>query len=155
MRSFDLSPLFRSSVGFDRLDKMFDAAFRDAARDASYPPYNIVKLGQDRYRITMAVAGFAESDIDITAQENLLTVRGQTKEPPKEVEFLYRGIAQRAFEHRFQLADHVKVTGAKLVNGLLDIDLEREVPEAKKPRKIEIGGMASASKPKTIEGQAA
>ena len=153
MRSFDLSPLFRSSVGFDRLDKLFDAAFREAARDASYPPYNIVKRGPDSYRITMAVAGFAEADIDITVHENLLTVKGQLKEPAKAVEYLYRGIGQRAFEHRFQLADHVKVTGAKLVNGLLDIDLEREVPEAKKPRKIEIGGTTAGGK--TIEGQAA
>jgi molecular chaperone IbpA len=155
MRSFDLSPLFRSSVGFDRLDKMFDAAFREAARDSSYPPYNIVKLSQDQYRITMAVAGFGEGDIEIVAQENLLTVKGQIKEAPKELEYLYRGIAQRAFEHRFQLADHVKVTGARLVNGLLDVDLEREVPEAKKPRKIEIGGAAGTGKAKTIEGQAA
>ncbi len=153
MRSFDLSPLFRSSVGFDRLDKLFDAAYREAARDASYPPYNIIKRGQDSYRITMAVAGFSESDIDITVHENLLTVKGQLKEPAKDVEYLYRGIGQRAFEHRFQLADHVKVTGAKLVNGLLDIDLEREVPEAKKPRKIEIHSAAPAGK--TIEGQAA
>jgi molecular chaperone IbpA len=153
MRSFDLSPLFRSSVGFDRLDKLFDAAYREAARDASYPPYNIVKRGQDRYRITMAVAGFSEADIDITVHESLMTVKGALKEPPKDVEYLYRGIGQRAFEHRFQLADHVKVTGAKLVNGLLDIDLEREVPEAKKPRKIDIGGTAATGK--TIEGQAA
>jgi molecular chaperone IbpA len=151
MRSFDLSPLFRSSVGFDRLDKLFDAAFREASRDVSYPPYNIAKIGADAYRITMAVAGFSEKDLDITAHENVLSVKGQLKEPPKEVEYLHRGIGQRAFEHRFQLADHVRVTGARLVNGLLDIDLERLVPEEKKPRKIEIGGTAGP----VLEGKAA
>ena len=139
MRTFDLSPLFRSSVGFDRLDKVFDAAFREATRDVSYPPYNIVRTGPDSYRIEMAVAGFGEGDLDVTSQENLLTIRGQTKaSEEKGVEYLYRGIAQRAFEHKFRLADHVKVEAAKLVNGLLVIELAREVPEAMKPRKIAI-----------------
>jgi len=157
MRSFDLTPLFRSSVGFDRLDKLFDAAFRDAARDVSYPPYNIAKTGQDAYRITMAVAGFTEKDIDITVHDNVLSVKGQLKEVPKEIEYLHRGIGQRAFEHRFQLADHVRVSGAKLANGLLDIELERVVPEEKKPRKIEIGagiGNGAVSAP-VLEGKAA
>ena len=145
MRSLDLSPLFRSTVGFDHLDKLFEAAFREAGRDASYPPYNIAKLGPDRYRVSMAVAGFSERDLDITAQENMLTIKGQIGEPETGVEYLHRGIAQRAFEHRFQLADHVKVVGAKLRNGLLDVELVREVPEAMKPRKIEIGdGTAQA-----------
>ena len=153
MRSFDLSPLFRSSVGFDRLDKLFDAAFRDAARDVSYPPYNIAKTGQDTYRITMAVAGFTENDIDITVHDNVLSVKGQLKEAPKEIEYLHRGIGQRAFEHRFQLADHVRVSGAKLANGLLDIELARLVPEEKKPRKIEIGANAGAGP--VLEGKAA
>lgn len=148
MRSFDLSPLFRSSVGFDRLDKLFDAAFREASRDVSYPPYNIVKTGQDQYRITMAVAGFGDSDLDIVVQENVLSVKGQLKEPEREVEYLHRGIAQRAFEHRFQLADHVRVVNASLEKGLLSVELERTVPEAAKPRKIAIGGTES---PKTIE----
>ncbi len=148
MRSFDLSPLFRSSVGFDRLDKLFDAAFREASRDVSYPPYNIVKTGQDQYRITMAVAGFGEADLEIVVQENVLNVKGQLKEPEREVEYLHRGIAQRAFEHRFQLADHVRVVDASLDKGLLSVELERAVPEAAKPRKIEIGGSAA---PKTIE----
>ena len=139
MRNLDLTPLFRSTVGFDHLDKLFEAAFRDAGRDVSYPPYNIVKVGQDRYRITMAVAGFGEGDLDITAHENVLTVKGQIREAEKGVEYLHRGVAQRPFEHRFQLADHVKVLSAKLNNGLLDVELVREVPEAMKPRKIEIG----------------
>lgn len=153
MRNLDLSPLFRSTVGFDRLDKLFDVAFREAARDLSYPPYNIVKQGDNQYRISMAVAGFGEGDLDITAHENMLTVRGQIGAPEKEVEYLHRGIAQRAFEHRFQLADHVKVVGARLVNGLLDIELERQVPEEMKPRKVEIGAGA-ATRPRVIENKA-
>ncbi len=154
MRSFDLSPLFRSSVGFDRLDKLFDSAFREAARDVSYPPYNIAKTGADSYRITMAVAGFGEADLDIVVHDNMLSVKGQQKDAAaKEVEYLHRGIAQRAFEHRFQLADHVRVVGARLTNGLLDIDLERLVPDEKKPRKIEIGAASGA--PRTLEGKAA
>jgi molecular chaperone IbpA len=148
MRSLDLSPLFRSTVGFDRLDKLFDAAFREASRDLSYPPCNIAKTGENQYRISMAVAGFGERDLDITAHENVLTVRGQIQEQEKDVEYLHRGIAQRAFEHRFQLADHVKVVGAKLSNGLLEIQLERQVPEAMKPRKIEIG--AAAPRPRVV-----
>lgn len=149
MRSLDLSPLFRSSIGFDQLDKLFDSAFREAARENSYPPYNIVKIGQDRYQITMAVAGFGEEDVDITAQDNVLIVKGSTRAVSKDIEYLHRGIAQRAFEHRFQLADHVKVRGADMDNGLLHIHLEREVPEAKKPRKIAIGGQQR--RPRTID----
>lgn len=150
MRNLDLSPLFRSTVGFERLDKLFDAAFRDAARDVSYPPYNIVKTGKEQYRITMAVAGFAEKDLDITVHENVLTVKGQIKQPEQNVEYLHRGIAQRGFEHRFQLADHVRVETASLTNGLLDIHLAREVPEALKPRKISI---AAQGRPAAIEGR--
>ena len=151
MRNLDLSPLFRSTVGFDRLDKLFDAAFREAARDLSYPPYNIVKTGENAYRIAMAVAGFGEKDLELVTHENMLTVKGQIQEPEKDVEYLHRGIAQRAFEHRFQLADHVKVVGAKLNNGLLEVELAREVPEAMKPRKIEIGS-GQANRPRVIEG---
>ena len=150
MRAFDLSPLFRSTVGFDHLDKLFEAAFREAGRDTSYPPYNIAKLGQDRYRVSMAVAGFSERDLEIVAHEGVLTVKGQIQEPEKGVEYLHRGIAQRSFEHRFQLADHVKVVGAQLRNGLLDVELQREVPEAMKPRKIEITGQAQ---PRVLEGK--
>ncbi len=142
MRNFDLTPLMRSTIGFDQLDKLFDAAFREATRDTSYPPYNIVKLDQDKYRITMAVAGFAEEDLDITVQDNVLIVKGQIKNRDEGVEYLHRGIAQRAFEHRFQLADHVRVVGATLENGLLNIDLERVVPEQSRPRKIAIKASA-------------
>jgi molecular chaperone IbpA len=153
MRSFDLSPLFRYSVGFDRLDDLFETAFRNT-QEASYPPYNIVKTGQDNYKITLAVAGFGEDDLDVVVKENVLTVRGKVNdaEKDKELTYLHRGIAGRAFEHRFQLADHVRVAGAQLANGLLDIELVREVPEAMKPQRIEIG--AGTAKPKVIEGKA-
>ena len=151
MRNLDLTPLFRSTVGFDHLDKLFEAAFRDASREVGYPPYNIAKTGENKYRISMAVAGFGEGDLDITAHENVLTVKGKVQEPEKGVEYLHRGIAQRAFEHKFQLADHVRVVGAKLTNGLLDVELAREIPEAMKPRKISIGeGFATG--PRVIEG---
>jgi molecular chaperone IbpA len=150
MRSFDLSPLFRYSVGFDRLDDLFETAFR-GAQETSYPPYNIVKTGQDAYRITLAVAGFGPDELDLVVKENLLTVRGKGNDAAdQQVAYLHRGIAQRAFEHRFQLADHVKVSGANLANGLLDIELMRELPESAKPQKIAIGE-AKAAKPKVIE----
>lgn len=139
MRNPDLSPLFRHSVGFDRLGEMFETASR-SAQDSSYPPYDIVKLDAERYRITLAVAGFAEDDLEIVTKENVLSVGGRTA-PNDEgrVQYLHRGIARRAFEHRFQLADHVRVTGATLDRGLLDIDLLREIPETMKPQRIEIG----------------
>jgi molecular chaperone IbpA len=139
MRTYNLNTLFPYSVGFDRFDKLFDMAARAAARDGSYPPYNIIKAGEDQYRITMAVAGFTEDDLEIVFQDNVLVVRGKAKEAQDEgVTYLHRGIATRAFEHSFQLADHVKVSGARLANGLLDIELVREVPEAMKPRRIAI-----------------
>jgi molecular chaperone IbpA len=153
MRSFDLSPLFRYSVGFDRLDDLFETAFRNT-QEASYPPYNIVRTGQDNYKITLAVAGFGENDLEVMVKENVLTVRGKVNDAEKEeVTYLHRGIAGRAFEHRFQLADHVRVTGANLANGLLDIELVREIPEAMRPQRIEIG--SGAAKPKVIEGRTA
>jgi molecular chaperone IbpA len=152
MRSFDLSPLFRYSVGFDRLDDLFETAFR-GTQETSYPPYNIVRTGQDNYRITLAVAGFGENELELVVKENLLTVRGKSETQPEEgVTYLHRGIAQRAFEHRFQLADHVKVSGASLVNGLLDIELVRELPESAKPQTISIG-QGKAGQPKVIENQ--
>ena len=154
MRAFDLSPLFRSSVGFDRFDKLFETAFGESAREVGYPPYNIVKLGKDDYRVTLAVAGFSQDDIDITVHDNQLIVRGQVKNPEKDVEYLYRGIGQRAFEHRFQLADHVQVVDARLVNGLLDVSLRREVPEELKPRKIAISNGSGATTPQVIEAEA-
>jgi molecular chaperone IbpA len=150
MRQVDLSPLFRYSVGFDRLDQLFDAAFRNSGQDSAYPPYNIVKTGDDAYKITLAVAGFGEDDLEIVVKESLLTVKGKGAEADDAV-YLHRGIGRRAFEHRFQLADHVKVTGAGLVNGLLDIQLVREVPEAMKPQEIKIG---TATKPRVIESKA-
>jgi molecular chaperone IbpA len=138
MTRYDLSPLFRSTVGFDRLARLVDTANRVDDATLSYPPYNIEKIGDEAYRVTMAVAGFAEDELDIIVHENSLTVSGKAKDDEKPGEFLHRGIARRAFERRFQLADHIKVTGAKLANGLLDIELVREVPEQLKPRKIDI-----------------
>lgn len=155
MRTLDLTPLFRSTVGFDRLNNMFDSMMSEA-REVNYPPYNIEKFGEGNYTITMALAGFSEDDIDITYQENQLVVIGNPKEnstlKDEDHEFLHRGIAKRAFEHKFQLADHIKVLNADMVNGLLVINLEREVPEALKPKKISIGN--GKLKGKVIEGKA-
>ena len=150
MRNFDLSPLLRASVGFDRFDKLFETAFSESAREQTYPPYNIVKTGKDTYQVTLAIAGFGPSDVDITVHENQLVVKGQIAKPEQGTEYLYRGIAQRAFEHRFQLADHVQVVNANLVNGLLDVQLRREVPEALQPKKIAIGDQ-KAVQAKVIE----
>jgi molecular chaperone IbpA len=144
MTRYDLTPLFRSTVGFDRLARLVDAATRADDAAVSYPPYNIEKTGEDSYLVTMAVAGFAADELDITLHENSLTVTGNGKEEEKPAEFLHRGIARRAFERRFQLADHIKVAGASLANGLLQVSLVREVPEQLKPRKIQIAG---SSKP--------
>jgi len=139
MTTFDFSPLYRTSVGFDRLASMMSSASRHDQGN-SYPPYNIRTTGEDHYQITMAVAGFAESDLDITAEHNHLIVSGKRAEEAEEKgEYLHRGIATRSFERRFNLADHVRVVAASLENGLLHIDLEREIPEAMKPRTIEIG----------------
>jgi molecular chaperone IbpA len=138
MDRFDFSPLFRSTIGFDRLTRLVDAATRVDNTALAYPPYNIEKTGEDAYRLTMAVAGFAPDELDITVQENTLLVTGKAKKD-EESRYLHRGIARRAFERRFSLADHIKVVGAGLANGMLHVDLVREVPEAVKPRKIEIG----------------
>jgi molecular chaperone IbpA len=145
MRTFDLAPLYRSTVGFDRLFSMLDNAAGLEAAAPGYPPYNIERTGEDAYRISVAVAGFAENELSLESKENTLTIRGdkQVKTDEKPGEVLYQGIAARAFERRFQLADHVQVTGASLVNGLLHVDLVREIPEAKKPRQIPINGQAS------------
>ena len=142
MNTFDLSPLYRTAIGFDRLADMLTNASRVDSNNG-YPPYNVESLGEDRYRITMAVAGFSEDELDITSEQNTLTVSGSKStddDKSEDGEFLYRGIATRSFERRFQLADHVKVEGAGLENGLLHIDMVRELPEQMKPRKIEIGG---------------
>lgn len=142
MRTFDLTPLYRSTVGFDRVFDLLDAAGK--AESGGYPPYNIERLDENDYRITLAVAGFGEDDLDIEVRENTLTIKGVRGDADEGRSFLYRGIAGRSFERQFQVAEHVKIAGASLVNGLLNIDLQREIPEAKKPRKIAInGGVAS------------
>lgn len=144
--SYDYAPLFRSSVGFDRVFNLLENAQR-ARSISDWPPYDIVKIGDDSYRISIAVAGFAQDDLDITFQSNLLTVTGKKQETASEG-YLHRGIAGRPFEHRFELADHVRVNGAHLNNGLLSINLVREIPEALKPRKIDIQAQpASCSRP--------
>jgi len=152
MTTFDFSPLFRSTVGFDRMQRLIETAARNEEANG-YPPYNIEKLEENAYRITMAVAGFSEDDLDIEVRDGVLFVTGRQPEPQEERSFLYRGIAGRAFRRSFQLADHVKVQGAALENGLLHIELAREVPEAMKPRKISING--HASEPAAIESHAA
>lgn len=153
MRTLDLTPLYRSSVGFDRLFSLLDSASKwDEA--GGYPPYNIERIAENEYRITLAVAGFGLDDIDIEVRENALTVSGARSDDDAEREFLHHGIAGRNFERRFQLAEHVQVTGASLTNGLLSIDLKREIPEAMKPRKIAISN-GSSDVPQTIEARAA
>jgi len=139
MTTFDLSPLFRTSVGFDRLARMLNTESRPD-QGSAFPPYNIKASGEDQYQITMAVAGFSEGDLTITSEQNRLIVSGNISDErdSEEDNYLYRGIATRSFERRFNLADHVKVTGARLDNGLLHIDLEREIPEEMKPRSIDI-----------------
>ncbi|HHQ4757858.1 TPA: Hsp20 family protein [Aeromonas hydrophila] len=137
MRSIDFSPLYRSAIGVDRLANLIESAASNG--NAGYPPYNIEQLGDSDYRISMAVAGFTQEELELSFQENLLTVKGN-KQSDTERNYLYQGIAERGFERRFQLADYVRVKGADLKNGLLHIDLVREVPEAMKPRKIEING---------------
>ena len=148
--SYDYAPLFRSSVGFDRVFNLLENAQR-ARSISDWPPYDIVKTGDDSYRISVAVAGFEQSDLDITFQSNLLTVTGKKQEAVDA--YLHRGIAGRPFEHRFELADHVRVNGADLKNGLLSIDLVREIPEALKPRKIliESSPALTSSRPAQIE----
>ncbi|TCT06257.1 Hsp20 family protein [Aquabacter spiritensis] len=153
MRSFDLTPLYRNTVGFDRLFSLLDTVGGvDAA--PTYPPYNIERTGENAYRITVAVAGFTPSELSIEAKENTLSLRGEKAEAEgaDKAQMLYRGIAARAFERRFQLADHVEVKGAKLENGLLHIDLVRNIPEAKKPRTIAI---STADAPRAVEAQVA
>ena len=140
MNTHDFAPLFRTAIGFDRMARLIDSA-ATAPEASSYPPYNIERTGENAYRVTLAVAGFSRADLAVESKENTLSVRG-SKEPAQVAEgreVLHQGIAARAFERRFQLADHVVVTGASLENGLLHVDLVREIPEAQKPRRIEIG----------------
>lgn len=152
MRQYDLSPLYRSTVGFDRLFSLLDQMSGVDATAQSYPPYNIERTGENNYRISVAVAGFADKDLTIETRENTLVIRG-AKAPAdadgQRAEVLYQGIAARAFERRFQLADHVLVTGAALEHGLLHVDLVREIPEAAKPRQIPIGTRG----PKVVEAK--
>jgi len=151
MRTFDLSPLYRSTVGFDRLFNLIDGG-TNFDTSSGYPPYNIERLDENAYEITMAIAGFGEDDIEIEVKENALAVTGKRTEDKAERTFLHQGIATRAFDRRFQLADHVEVKGAKLENGLLTVELERVIPEALKPRRIEIKATDGT---KTIENKAA
>ncbi len=149
MRTYDLTPLYRSTVGFDRFANILDNVLSSDTSQSGYPPYNIEKIDEDAYRITIAVAGFSDDELNIETREGQLVISGkkvETKED-KDVNYLHRGIATRAFEKRFQLADHVRATAATTENGLLHVDLVREVPEALKPRKIEISGR------KQIEGK--
>jgi molecular chaperone IbpA len=151
MRNYDLSPLYRSTIGFDRLFSMLDQVSGIDQAVPTYPPYNIERTGENAYRISVAVAGFSEAELAIEAKENTLLIKG-SKDPAQangeaKSEILYQGIAARAFERRFQLADHVQVTGASLANGLLHVELVREIPEAQKPRRVSI----NVAKPQTIE----
>jgi molecular chaperone IbpA len=154
MRSFDLTPFYRSTVGFDRLFSTLDSLVGGADNGQTYPPYNIEKTGENAYRVTLAVAGFGEDDLSIEAKENTLTIKGEKKTAEKTEggDVLYRGIASRAFERRFQLADYVEVKGASLENGLLHVDLVREIPEAAKPRTIKI---ANGNSQKQVEAKVA
>ena len=153
MRTFDLAPLYRSTVGFDRLFSMLDNVAGFDGGTPGYPPYNIERTGENAYRISVAVAGFSDPELRIEAKENTLTIRGekQVKTEDDKSQVLYQGIAARAFERVFQLAEHVEVKGASLENGLLHVDLVREVPEAKKPRQIAIGN----GKVKVLDAKAA
>ena len=154
--TYDFSPLFRTAIGFDRLARLADSA-AEAAIAPTYPPYNIERSGEDAYRLTMAVAGFAQSDLDIVVKDNTLLVTGRINTESPKTEVLYRGIAARAFERRFVLADHMVVEGAELKDGLLHIALKRVVPEQLKPRRVQIGGGAPAlaNDSQVIEAKAA
>jgi molecular chaperone IbpA len=155
MDRFDFSPLFRSTIGFDRLTRLVDAATRVDSASLAYPPYNIEKTGEDAYRLTMAVAGFSPGELDITVQENTLLVTGKAQKEDDNGGYLHRGIARRAFERRFSLADHMKVVGASLDNGMLSVDVVHEVPETAKPRTIKIGTTVETVQPQVMEQKAA
>ena len=146
MRTFDFAPLHRATIGFDQIADMMDRVLTNDVAQPSYPPYNIEKTDADTYRISVAVAGFSEADLSVEVKENSLVVSGKKASDEKERSYLHRGIATRAFERRFALADHVRVTGASHENGMLNIDLKREVPEALKPRRIEISSANAIEK---------
>ena len=151
MKSVNFAPLFRSSVGFDNMMDLFDSVARSDAANPSYPPYDIAKLGDDSYRITLAVAGFTPEDIEIEATQHALTISGQKERATSDGEYLHRGIAARGFKRSFRLAEHVRVDSARLEHGLLHVELVREVPEAMKPRRIAI----SSESPQTVIDAAA
>ena len=146
MRTFDFAPLYRATVGFDQIADLMDRVLTNEGSQPSYPPYNIEKLDHDAYRISIAVAGFSASDLTVEVRENALIVSARKAEDEQERTYLHRGIATRAFERRFHLADHVQITGATHVDGMLNIDLVREVPEALKPRQIEISSAKQIEK---------
>jgi molecular chaperone IbpA len=157
-QSYDFGPLFGSTVGFDRVFDLLQSATRGPQEGDSFPPYDIERTGENAYRITLAVAGFREDELTITAERNLLFIEGEHRRneaPGAEREFLHRGIGARAFKQRFQLADHVKVTSASLMDGLLTIELVREIPEVLRPRRIEVERKTAETKPQQIEGQQA
>ena len=154
MRAFDLTPLYRATVGFDQIADLMDRVLTDNVTTQTYPPYNIEKTADDAWRISIAVAGFAEDDLSVELRDSALIVTARKTEEEGDRKFLYRGIATRAFERRFALADHVKVKGAVYADGMLHIDLVREVPEALKPRRIEIG-KGETVEAKAVENQAA
>ncbi len=144
MRTFDLAPLYRATVGFDQIADLMDRVLTNDVSQSSYPPYNIEKTADDAYRISIAVAGFSDAELNVEVREQSLVVTGRKADEDGERSFLHRGIATRAFERKFQLADHVHVTGAAHEDGMLHIDLKREVPEALKPRRIQIAGGSKA-----------
>ncbi|SFK92788.1 Hsp20 family protein [Shimia haliotis] len=155
MRTYDFAPLYRSSVGFDQLASLMDRVLTNDVAQPSYPPYNIEKTADDAYRISLAVAGFGSDDLSIEVKENALLVTAKKGQEDTEKTYLHRGIATRAFERRFHLADHVRVTGASHTDGMLHIDLQREIPEALKPRRIEISnGAAEAVEQDVVEAKA-
>lgn len=154
MRNYDFAPLYRSMIGFDHLESLLDSANRASQSQPSYPPYNIEQFDDDNYQITMAIAGFEQSEITITSENNTLTVEGKKETDKVEHKFLHQGIAARNFKHSFQLAEHVKATAADLRNGLLYLKLVREIPEAMKPREIKIG-IAKTNRPKLAEAKTA
>ena len=145
MHRYDLTPLLRTSIGFDRMSRLFDAALQHEHANKKYPPYNIVKSGENDYQISIAVAGFSPEELELELHENTLTVRGRVQDREDQGKYLHRGIASRSFERRFQLADHIRVTQARMDHGLLHVELVRELPEALKPRQIPIQTEATRS----------
>ncbi|TNF20115.1 MAG: Hsp20 family protein [Rhodobacteraceae bacterium] len=154
MRSFDFAPLYRATVGFDQIADLMDRVLANDVQTQTYPPYNIEKTAEDAYRISIAVAGFSDADLSVEVKEKALVVSARKADEDENATYLHRGIATRAFERRFHLADHVKVTGASHENGMLHIDLQREIPEALKPRQIEIASATKAIEKDVVDAKA-